>query len=356
MNFKLSRFGFFPALVTACLAGVMPVHAQPKSAEAITAEIALSQDRQRSQMLVEGARKEGALTIYYSARDLAPAIEAFSKKYGIKVKSWKSNGEAVLQRTVNEARGGRTEVDVVGNEEVGLEALRREQLLQRAWSPHHADLVPQAVPAHQEWAGTSIDVFVQAYNTDKVKKQDLPKTYQDLTDPRWKSQLGIESDDHPWFATLIQSMGPEAGMKQFKNIVDTNGMSVRKGHNLLTQLVVSGEVPVGLTMYNYLVDQAKQKGAPIDSFILSPAIASFKGIAVLKKAPHPHAAMLFYDFMLTDGQKIMADRSLVPTSVKLDSPLRRLPLKYIDPVQTVDRHDKWIKEYEEAITKRVRPN
>ena len=355
MNIQLSRYGIFSALI-ACLGGLMPVYAQPKSAEAMMAEIALSQDRQRAQVLIEGAKKEGALTIYYSARDLAPAIEAFSKKYGIKVKSWKSNGEAVVQRTVNESRGGRIEVDLVGNEEVGLEALRREKLLQRAWSPHHADLVPQAVPAHREWAGTSIDVFVQAYNTDKVKKQDLPRTYQDLSDPKWKSQLGIESDDHPWFATLIQAMGPETGIKQFKNIVDINGMSVRKGHNLLTQLVASGEVPVGLTMYNYLVDQAKNKGAPIDSFILSPAIASFKGIAVLKRALHPHAAMLFYDFMLADGQKIMADRFLVPTSSKLDSPLRRLPLQYIDPVQTVDRHDKWIKDYEDTVTKRVRPN
>jgi iron(III) transport system substrate-binding protein len=132
-------------------------------------------------------------------------------------------------------------------------------------------------------------------------------------------------------------------------------MSVRKGHNLLTQLVSSGEVPVGLSMYNYLVEQAKKKGAPIDSFLLAPTVASFKGIALMKRAPHPHAAMLFYDFMLSDGQSIMVNRSLISTSNKFESPLKNLPLKFIDPVATVDQDDKWVKDYEAAVTKRARP-
>lgn len=355
------RLVFSRSCLTLCVVALshlcfVPVLAQTKSMEWATAEIALSQDKQRSRLLIEGAKKEGALTIYFSARDLAPVIEAFSTRYGIKVKAWKSNGENVLQRIVSEARSGRSEVDLVGNEEVGLEALRREKLLQRAWSPYHADLMRRAVPSHMEWAATSVDVYVQAYNTEKIKKQDLPKTYQDLTDPRWKNQLGIEADDHPWFATLIQTMGPETGLKRFKDIVDTNGMSVRKGHNLLTQLVSSGEVPLGLSMYNYLVEQARQKGSPIESFSIPPLVASFKGIGLLKRAPHPHAAMLFYDFVLTDGQKIMAERSLVPTSNRLDSPLKKLPLQFIDPVATLDKNDTWVKDYEDAVTKRARSN
>ena len=331
--------------------GSVSAFAQSKAAETATAELALSQDKNRLQILIDGAKKEGELTIYYSARDIAPVVDAFSRKYGVKVKQWKSSGENVLQRILAEARGGRFEVDLVGNEATGMEALHREKLLQQVKSPYQGDLMPQAIPAHGEWVATSIDIYVQAYNTEKIKKEDLPKTYHDLLDPKWKGRLGIEADDYPWFATLVQALGQEKGIKLFKDIVAANGISVRKGHNLLTNMVASGEVPLSLTMYDYLVQQTQQKGAPINVFFIPPTVASFKGIALLRNAPHPHAALLFYDFMLTDGQQILSERHLVPTSKKIDTPFKKLSLTFIDPVLSVDLNDKWLKVYEESVTK-----
>lgn len=328
-----------------------PVSAQSAKPALTNAEIALYQGADRQQLLVARAKAEGELTIYFSARDLAPVIEAFTKKYQIKVKSWKSNGENVLHRVVSEARGGRFEVDLVGNEAVGMEALYREKMLQRARSPYFSDLMPQAIPAHGEWVGTTMDVFVQAYNTQKVSKDELPKTYQDLLDPRWKGRLGIEVDDFHWFATLVQALGTEKGTKLFRDIVATNGISVRKGHTLLVNLVGSGEIPLGLTIYDYTVEPLKQKGAPVGVLTLEPVIASFKGIGMLKKAPHPYSAMLFYDFLLNEGQKILADRGVIPVSSKIDVPLKKLSLKFIDPVQTLDMGDQWMKTYEDIITK-----
>jgi iron(III) transport system substrate-binding protein len=237
---------------------------------------------------------------------------------------------------------------------MGMEALHREKLLQRVKSPYFSDLMPQAIVGHGEWVGTSMDVYVQAYNTQKLSKDELPKTYQDLLDPRWKGQLAVEADDYPWFATLIQALGQEKGTKLFKDIVAKNGISVRKGHTLLVNLVGSGEIPLGLSIYNYTLDPLKQKGAPVESFTLEPTVASFKGIGMLKKAPHPYAAILFYDFVISEGQKILADRSVIPTSNKIDVPLKNLPLKFIDPVQTLDLGDQWLKTYEEIITKNAR--
>src|SRR5690606_37822180 len=103
-------------------------------------------------------------------------------------------------------------------------------------------------------------------------------------------------------------LGEKEGLQLFRDIVAKNGLSVRKGHTLLTNLVASGEVPLSLTVYNYKAEQLKNKGAPIDWFTISPAIARANGVAMAKGAPHPNAAVLFFDFMLSDGQEILLKR------------------------------------------------
>jgi iron(III) transport system substrate-binding protein len=193
-----------------------------------------------------------------------------------------------------------------------------------------------------------------AYNTKLVKKEELPKTYQDLLNPKWKGKLGIEAEDADWFAGVISQLGEEKGLKLFRDIVSTNGLSVRKGHTLLTNLVASGEVPLSLTVYNYKAEQLKNKGAPLDWFVIPPAIVRPNGVAITRRAPHPHAAVLFFDFMLTDAQPILLERDFVPTSRKVNTPLNKMPLKFVDPKVILDENEKWTKLYDEIITKQSR--
>src|SRR6202012_2894128 len=126
-------------------------------------------------------------------------------------------------------------------------------------------LIPQAILPHGEWVGTRLNVFVYAYNTNLVKKADLPKTYQDLLNPKWKGKLGIEAEDLDWFAGAVTDLAGQKGMDEkkaldvFRNIATTNGYSVRKGHTLLANLVASGEVPLALTVYNYKAEDLKNK-------------------------------------------------------------------------------------------------
>jgi iron(III) transport system substrate-binding protein len=217
-------------------------------------------------------------------------------------------------------------------------------------SPYLADLIPEAVLPHHEWTGTRLNVFVQAYNTNAVKKEDLPKTWQDLANPKWKGKLGIEQEDSDWLAGEAGVLGEQNAIKVFKEIVNANGISVRKGHTLLAQLVVSGEIPLALTVYNYKAEQFKQQGAPIDWFSIGPAIARPNGIAVAKKAPHPHAAVLFYDFEISpEGQQILAKRDFVPTSRKVDTPLAKIPMKFVDVRVQLDQYEKWVKLYSELF-------
>jgi iron(III) transport system substrate-binding protein len=123
---------------------------------------------------------------------------------------------------------------------------------------------------------------------------------------------------------------------------------------LLTNLVVSGEVPVALTVYSYKVEQLKRQGAPIDWFVIPPVIARPNGVAVARRAPHPHAAVLFFDFMLSDAQRILAERHFVPTAKALGTPLGETPLKLVDPRVVLDEGAKWSRLYDEIIVRPAR--
>ena len=324
------------------------------SANPTAAELALYTGADRQARLIEAAKKEGTLTVYHVYPALTEMMAAFTKKYGIKTKAWRAGSEAVLQRVTSEAKGSKFEVDIVQNNAPENEAAHREKLLQEVRSPFQQDLIPQAVPAHKEWVGITVDVWTAAYNTNKIKKEDLPKTYQDLLNPKWKGQLGIEANNHAWFGSLMSQMGEDKGLPLFNNMVASNGVSVRKGHSLLTMLVSSGEVPLALTVYSWNPEQIKAKGAPIEGLALQPLIAQPSTIAMLKKSPNPNAALLFYEFMLSDGQKLLSEASFVPTSKKIDNPFTNTPLKYIDPATALDMQTKWLKMYEDTVTKKAK--
>ena len=351
------RFRCFCLLTSAfCLAALAPL-AMAQETKGALAELASYAGPDRAQRLAEGARREGFLNLYTSLTvdDMAALNAAFEKKHGVKVRMWRAASDKIVQRALAEARAARFEVDVIESNAPSLEILHREGLLQTVRSPHHADLIPAAVPAHREWVGARLNVFVHAYNTRLVRKEELPSSYSDLLHPRWKGRLGIEASDEDWFAGVVQSMGEEKGLKLFRDLVATNGLSVRRGHTLLTNLVASGEVPFALTVYNFTAEQVKQKGAPLDWFVLPPAIARANGVAVTRRAPHPHAALLYYEFMIgEEGQLILLQRDFVPASRKLDTPLNRGPLTIVDAALLIDQGERWAKLYEEIIVKQVR--
>jgi iron(III) transport system substrate-binding protein len=342
------------ALLGVALAGAMFALAGPAAAAATgSLEAATYAGADRQQHLVNAARKEGELMIYTSVPvdDMAVLTAAFEKKYGIKVKVWRAGSEKVLQRAVTETRANRFDVDIIETNGPELESLHREKMLQEVKSPYLADLIAPAIQPHHEWVSTRLNIFAMAYNTKQVKASDLPKTYQDLLDPKWKGKLGIEAEDLDWFAGVMGELGEAKGLKLFRDIVATNGLSVRKGHTLLTNLVASGEVPLALTVYNYKAEQMKNKGAPIDWFTIAPAIARPNGVGVMRNAPHPNAAVLFYDFMISDAQPILLGRDYVPTSKKVDTKLNKMPIKFVDPKIVLDEDAKWSKLYEEIVTK-----
>jgi iron(III) transport system substrate-binding protein len=305
----------------------------------------------RTKALVDGATKEGEVMVYHSTQleDLRPVFEAFTKKYGIKVRDWRSSSENVVQRVISETRAGKRDVDFVENNAPDQEALVRERMLRTMDSAHFADMRQGTLPAHHQWATSTIDVFVQTYNTDRVKKEELPKTYEDLANPRWKGRLGIEAEDWGWFGTIVEAMGQDKGLRTFRDIVATNGISVRKGHTLLAQLVATGEIPFALTVYGYKPPQLKDKGAPVDWVVIPPVIAQMHAIGVTAKASHPFAAALLFDFFLGEGQQLLAAKHFTTSSTKISSPFSNVQLRFIDPAENLDKQQPWIKQFEDTM-------
>lgn len=341
------------AAALALAAALPPATAQelPRGTPGVEEMARYSGPDRQAKLLAAAKAEGGELTVYHVYPALTQVTAAFSKKYGIPVKPWRSSSETVLQRVLSEARGGRHEADVVQNNAPENEAACREKLLMEMRSPVQANILPQAVPAHGCWVGFTIDVFIAAYNTAKVGKEELPKSYAELLDAKWKGRLGIESEDHHWFAELAAAMGEQQTHKLFRDLVAGNGLSVRKGHSLLANLVASGEVPLALTTYSWTPEQLKAKGAPIEVHPLQPLIAQFSTVAVLKRAKRPYTAMLFYDFVLDEGQKLLHDLKFVPTRRDIEVPITKLPIRYIDPVQTLDMHDKWFRDYQTIVVK-----
>src|SRR5207248_9350064 len=194
-----------------------------------------------------------------------------------------------------------------------------------------------------------LNLLVYAYNTNAVKPAELPKTWQQLAGPKWKQRLGMESTNVEWFATLVQAMGESTGLELFKRLGD-NGVAVRTGHTHSTGRVIAGEIPLFLGVFSHDVDRMKAKGAPIDWFVLAPAVILPSAVAVSRRAPHPHAAALFYDYMLTDGHRFYTEVYRVPANKNYDTPVRRLvregqPVKIVDSRRIIDDSDKWRRLY-----------
>jgi iron(III) transport system substrate-binding protein len=311
-------------------------------------EIYLYQGADRAQRLVSQAKKAGGLTLYttMTLEDSMPLIEAFEKKHRVKVTMWRALNQKVVQRALAEARAGKHAVDVFEGSGPGMEILYRENLLEKFYSPAFNDIPPEAFPRHGYYAPDNFLFFVMGYNTKLVKPEQVPNTYEDLLRAQWSGNLGIEASDIVWFAAVAKAMGEEKGLAYFQKLAAMKPQ-VRSGHTLLAELVASGEIPIGLTLYNQGVERLKEKGAPIAWKPLPPAFGRTDGIGVAKQAPHPHAALLFVDFVLSEeGQQIIKARNRVPVSRLVDSPFKKFDFRIIDLAALLDEWDTWEKRWQ----------
>lgn len=347
MTKRLTRRTVLAGLAAPMLAG---------AAALTTAETGRLTGPDRAARILAGAKREGTVAVYSSItlETMTKLVAAFEKTYGIKVDLWRGTAGDILQRVATEARGSRFGVDVIEGAAADTAPLAREGLLQEVASPFHSELMPGSVVPGRPWVCSRLSVFIAAYNTNAVSRAELPKTYEDLLDPRWKGRITIEAGDANWLMAMADTLGEARALKLFGDIAAKNGLAPRVGHTLIANLIASGEVPFSLTIYSEAVDRLKRVGAPIESLYLAPLIGMDNGLGVMKRAPHPYAAMLFYDFMLSGGQKVLQDDFYPAANLKY----QRLPtgakLAMMDVPKYLDQNARWNRLYKEILARRPR--
>jgi iron(III) transport system substrate-binding protein len=266
--------------------------------------------------IVEGAKKERQLVVYTSMTvdQMQHILNAFKAKYPfIEPSMFRAVGERLLTKILTETQSGRYEFDVVQSAETQAYVLQKSKLLARYSSPEAKSLPKNFVDPQGHWAAVYIMPNVVGFNTKLVNRQDVPKDEQDLLDPKWKGKIGMDPTKPEWFAWVLKRMGREQGLGYMRKLA-AQELRLHPGLSLLTNLLAAGEFPLALNTYLHNVEEVKKKGGPADWVAFDPVFTKFQPIEMSAKAPHPNAAKLFIDFVLSfEGQKIIASFSRVPT-------------------------------------------
>ena len=256
------------------------------------------------------AKAQGdTVTVYTSAKDdvAAGLASAFEAAYGVDVQQYRADTETVAEKITQEAKAGVHGGDVTELDGVSLFNLNRQKLIVD-YSPD--GLAKLGKGANRKgWTVTEFRKFVVAWNTDHVKKGEQPKTWQALANPKWKGKLAIEAGDFEWYGTLRDYWINKLHMKparadQIWAQIGKNALVI-KGHTLMTQLLAAGEFDLAANAFSTTVDQLKAKGAPLARMpAVQPVVVRSNGVALIRGARHPAAAILYLEWLTGPGQKV----------------------------------------------------
>jgi iron(III) transport system substrate-binding protein len=259
---------------------------------------------------LETAKKEGSVVFYsaMSADHVEKLREAFERKYPfIKVNALRGNSERIQSRVLTEARAGTQLADVISNDGFSSWVLREKGLLQ-SYKSKETEAVPQQFRDPEGLMSCCLYILtnVIGYHTGLVGKKDIPKTYEDLLDPKWRGKLGMDADEVEWFAVLLHLWGKERAINYLQALMKQKPI-LRRGHTLQTQLLAAGEFPIAVNLFGYRVLEFQERGASVDIIHADPVVVQMNYLMLAGKAPHPHAGMLFIDYVLSqEGQALVA--------------------------------------------------
>ena len=277
--------------------------------------------------LIEAAKKEGEV-VYYTTMTLSQSkkvVDRFQKKYPfIKPDLFRTGGGPLLNKIMTEARGGLHAWDVVVGRGEMLLPLMERKLLASYNSPEAKNIDKDLVDPEGYWRAYYVNPYALGFNTNLVKKADAPKTYEDLLDPKWKGKK-ISMDDEAFglLSGLIRAWGKEKAVAYFKKLAAQEPVLMR-GNTNRVQLTVAGEYHL-IIAYAPTIQRETSQGAPIDWVPLEPTPVQVNPTMIAANAPHPNAARLFSDFLLSkEGQQLLVGFRRIPVRDDVDPDPPRL--------------------------------
>ncbi|MET0454428.1 MAG: extracellular solute-binding protein [Mycobacterium sp.] len=313
--------------------------------------------QERRDKLLADAKAEGELSLYTSmTSDVADAVtKAFTAQTGVKVSLYRAASETVLQRILQESSARHAGADVVETDALEMAALSKEKLI----APYTGERRDAVGPEGQfdNWTASRYNLFSPSWNTIKVPAGSQPTSWEALADPKFNGQLAMELNDYDWYLTLYeyweQHGKTTAEIDQLFSAM-ADGAKVVKGHTVMGELLSAGQYSLAASNYTYLVQRAADKGAPVAyQPMVQPVIARPQGVALLDSAPHPAAALLFEDWVLTEGQQVFVDLGLTPSIEPegLKDPLEGLEVISVDVNKLLDEQKQWSDKYNALLAK-----
>lgn len=316
-------------------------------------------DANKLDKLIDGARKEGRLVLYtgMDAEEANLFTKEFAKKYPfVKADVFRSSGEKVQARFLVEHRANTHSADVFQTSIVQVYQLKNSGLLARYASEEAAAYTDGFKDPQGHWTAFYQIPYVIGYNTRQVAAKDVPASYEDLLQPRWKGLISLETEEYQWFYHVLQIMGRDKGLDFMKKFSGQN-LQMRKGHTLLAQLVAAGESAIATVVYSNRVERMKASGAPIDWVrFKGPTITAINAISIPDKAPHPNTARLFVDFVLSrEGQNLLRGLRRIPArpDVLPDPPslTKGLNLYPARPEGMIESYNETVARFDEIFNK-----
>jgi len=309
-----------------------------------------------AQPLIDGAKKEGQVVFYASME--APSAQrltaAFERRFpSIKVEATRIGSERMATRLIAEAQSRKVRADVVHQSAFDFYGVLQKGLFDSYISPERAALPAEYRDDKGLWVMASATLNVIAYNKKMIAAADAPKSFWDLTAARWKGQLLMDDNESKWMAGMMQYYG-EAKTIDLLRMLAAQDIQFRTGHSSIQTLLAAGERAAVVVAFANGVDRLKKDGAPIEWIAPEPVIGLTFGTAVVKDAPHPNAARLFNDFLLSrEGQEITAAAGyFVPRSDVVSPILRETPAKTKVlplPMSLAPRYNEYFQTYRKLM-------
>ena len=282
--------------------------AAPETAGQILAKLNKLPPEQRQKQLAEKAKAEGEVAFYSSlqAQQIDPFIRVFQKRYPfVKVNPYRVSGNRQVIKIQTEMNAGNHLFDVTNGSAEQASAIKKIGAIDPYQSPQRDFFATPNKDKEGFFTSLYVIPMVLGYNTNLVKRQDAPRTYEDLLQPKWKGNMFLDDEAYEWFAVLLKHMGREKGLQYMRNLAKQDLRMVR-GRTAQSQLLSAGERPLALVLSGHTVLDLKARGAPVEHVILDPYFAQANKLMMSRHAPHPHAAALFIDWSLSEeGQSMI---------------------------------------------------
>jgi iron(III) transport system substrate-binding protein len=316
---------------------------QPKTATELAKYVAADRER----ILYEGAKKETKLVWYTSLTIYKEMAKYFEAKYpGVTVEFYRAPAVNLASRILSEAQARRYIVDAIETTPGALMLVRDNKLLLPYNSPDLADY-PEG-SKDKATAGlfySAVDRESYAgigYNTDLIASSDVPKNFDDLLKPALKGKIGISNEEMG--SRVIGAMLKAKGDGFVKKLAAQEIKQYALPALGLNELIVSGEVPLTFTAVDSNVRLAAARGAPV-AWLPGDLVPTNAGsLAASLYSPHPHAALLFIDFMLgPEGQKLFAEKYGYGTPRKESGFKRWYPEQGLSAYEYAKTMERWNK-------------